>query len=108
MKSLLIFITIWSLTLASCKKTTFSGKTISEKITGKWRYAQAFYSIGGPLIYVSTESLRQWIEFKADGNFTSNMPRFENVTSYEMIDSFNIKFITPVQQPGFRLYSVCL
>lgn len=108
MKCLLIVITVWSLTFISCSKSSLSEKSFSEKITGKWRYTQSYYSAGGPLIYVSTERFGQWIVFKDDGGFTSNMPRFENVTRYEIVDSSRVKFITPAIQPGFRLFYLSL
>ena len=107
MKFLLILMSVWSLTLFSCSKpsqsTSLSKNSFSEKLTGKWQHTQSYYSIGGPLIYVSTESLGQWIVFKDNGGFASNMPGFKNVTKYEIVDSLKVKFITPGTQQGFRL-----
>ncbi|MEP6926061.1 MAG: hypothetical protein ABI834_00425 [Ginsengibacter sp.] len=105
MKRLFILMIGWSLSIVSCNKSsTLPGKTFSENITGKWRYAQYYYSNGGPLIYVSTGSLNQWIAFDADGRFTSNMPGFEKITSYKLMDSSRVTFFTPLRQPDFRLY----
>jgi hypothetical protein len=107
MKRLLIFITIWSFTHISCNKSIPS-VCFSEKITGKWRYTESYYSIGGPLIYVSTESAGQWIIFNADGSFKSNIPHFINISSYKILDSSRVKFIAPTQQPGYRLFYLSL
>lgn len=112
MKLMLILISVASLTLLSCSKPSqsrsLSKNSITEKIPGKWRYTQSYYSIGGPLIYVSTESLGQWIVFNDDGGFASNMPNFESVTTYEIVDSLRVKFITPGVQSGFRLFYLSL
>jgi hypothetical protein len=104
MKRVLIVIAAGSFFIFSCNKTSLTGKKYSPSLSGKWKYAQAFYSNGGPLIYESTESLNQWIVFNADSSVTTNMPEFEKVVSYQPMDSARVKFITPSQQPGFRLY----
>lgn len=67
MKRLSILIIICFVTFASCKKETI----ISGNIIGKWKYAQTYYSIGGPLIYVPTDNRNQWILFNANGSFQS-------------------------------------
>ena len=56
------------------------------------------------MTYQPTDDLNQWIIFNANGGFTSNMPQFENVIRYEIVDSVHVKFITSVQQPGPHLY----
>jgi hypothetical protein len=91
--------------MVSCNKSPFIAS--SGSISGKWLYKQYYYSIGGPPIYVSTDSARQWILFNADGSFSANVPGFANFKRYEMIDSSKIKFITP-SQPGFRLFNLDL
>ena len=98
------FITIIILTLAivSCNKETVPANS-SGSISGKWRYTQYYYSIGGPPIYISTESTGQWIKFNNDGSFSGNVPKFANFKRYEMVNPSTIKFINP-QQAGFRLF----
>lgn len=105
MKFLLVVISLWSCTLFSCNKSSLPtpGKSVPEELTGKWHYAQSFYSIGGPLIYVSTENLKQWIEFKDNGTFLTNMPDFKNITKYSIVDSTKVKF-TPANQQGISLF----
>ena len=98
MNRLVIFIAICSFTHLSCNKQIPSG------LTGKWRYTQSYYSIGGPLIYVSTESAGQWIIFNTDGSFKSNVPRYINISEYKILDSSRVKFTTPFQQPRFHLF----
>ena len=77
MKHLLILITKWSVAFLSCKKSlTQTDESFSKNLIDKWKYTQNFYSIGGPLIYRSTDNLKQWIVFNADGSFNSNIPQF--------------------------------
>lgn len=90
--------------LVACDKQVTEEKSFSEQITGKWKFSQSFYSIGGPLIYVSTENLNQWIDFKADGGFSSNMPDFKNITNYELLDSSKVRFISSPSQAGVRYF----
>ncbi len=105
MKHLLILITIWFLAFLSCKKSlTQTDEPFSKNLNGKWKYAQNFYSIGGPLIYRSTDNLKQWVVFNADGSFNSNMPEFGSFANFEIQDSIKVKFTTPLQPSGFRLY----
>jgi hypothetical protein len=108
MKTFLLSILILTVVAASCSKPAASGKHSSGEFTGRWRYAERFYSIGGPLIYESTEGLKQWIEFKADGGFASNMPEFKDATSYKTIDPSKVQLIRPLQQPNTRLYFITL
>ena len=104
MKYLLIALVLL-LTFISCKKQPENTRKEPETLSGKWNYAQRFYSIGGPLIYESTKNLKQWILFvTSGGSFSSNMPDFKNVTSYEIVDSGKVKFNLPSQQPGSRLF----
>lgn len=93
------------LALTACEKSTVSTKTLPENLTGKWNYTQSFYSPGGPLVYISTDDLHQWIDFKADGSFSSNMPRFQDVTSYEVLDSVKIKLLRPASQSSERFFA---
>jgi hypothetical protein len=107
MKLLLVLMSVCTFTFLSCSKpsqSTLEKNALSEKIVGKWKHTQSYYSIGGPLIYVSTENLGEWIEFKNNGRFASNMAAFKNVTKYEVVDSLKVKFITPGVQQGFRLF----
>ena len=87
----------------TCNKSPFA--PASGSITGKWRYIQYYYSIGGPPIYVPTDTARQWILFNPDGSFSATVPGFANFKRFEMVDSSIIKFITP-PQPGFRLFNL--
>lgn len=105
MRHLLILIIIWSVAFVSCKKSPIqTDESFSKNLIGKWKYTQNFYSIGGPLIYRSTDNLKQWIVFNDDGSFNSNMPQFKSFANYEIQDSIKVKFITPLQPSGFRLY----
>ena len=103
MNRFFVLIAIWSLALISCNKSSVVPTTLNEKISGKWRHTQYYYSIGGPLIYVSKESGNQWIVFSADGKFSSNIPHFYNFSRYEILDSTKLKF-TITTPPGFRLF----
>ena len=104
MKYLLIAFALL-LTFISCKKQSENTKKEPETLSGKWNYSQRFYSIGGPLIYESTRNLKQWILFAtSDGYFSSNMPDFKNVTTYEIVDSGKVRFNLPSQQPRSRLF----
>ena len=104
MKYALLLIAFF-LTLTACEKSTVPTKTLPENLTGKWNYTQSFYSPGGPLVYVSTDDLYQWINFKADGGFSSNMPRFQDVASYEVLDSVTIKLFRPASQSSERFFA---
>ena len=88
-----LLITISLLALTACEKSMVAGKGLSAGLAGRWNYSQSYYSIGGPLMYVSTENLHQWIDFGTGGNFTTNIPQFQGFTSYEVLDSAKIKLI---------------
>ena len=99
----MIIIILGALLAVSCKKSTVENPaTFSKNITGKWKYTQAFYSEGGPLIYTSTAYLNQWVVFNTDSSFSSNLPAFKDFTNYTISDSVTIKF-TAISQPE-RLY----
>ena len=100
MSLILIFIGI------SCKKQTENYSRKEPKtLSGKWNYSKSFYSIGGPLIYVSTKNLKQWILFGPAGqSISSNVPEFKNATGYEIVDSTKVKFRLPSQQPDSLLF----
>ena len=102
MKSLLACSVAISVIFLSCSKSPLIN--VSKDLSGKWKYSQSFYSIGGPLIYEPTDDLNQWIIFNTNGSFKSNMSQFEKVIRYEIVDSAHIKFITSVQTPGPHLY----
>lgn len=102
MKRLLILIILVSLASISCHK--ISPESFEGKLTGKWRYTQAYGSIGSGFYYTSKEALKQWIIFNDNGSFSTNMPKFINVKSYKILDSSTIKFFTPQQQPASLLF----
>lgn len=107
MKFVLIFILLGSLNFVGCKKPAIENtKTFSKNIIGKWKYSQRFYSTGGPLIFKSTASLNQWILFRADSSFSSNLPGFENVNSFRIEDSIKLKFISGNQQERLYFYHI--
>ena len=97
------YLTILLLSLGACNKA-LNNKTFSKELTGKWDYNQSFYSIGGPLIYTSTENLHQWINFKADGTFASSFPAFQQITNYEVLDSIKVKLINLSTQSASRYF----
>lgn len=92
--------------LTACDKseTGWEGKSFPEKLTGKWNYSQRYYSPGGGMIYESTEHLHQWIDFKPDGSFSSNMPGFQDVASYEILDSVKVRLNRPGPQSSERFF----
>lgn len=103
MKNIFLAIVVLGLFI-SCKKSNLPanpGAPVS--LIGRWKYSQAFYSIGGPLIYTSTENLHQWVQFNSDGTFSGNTSAFKQFTSFHIEDSIRIKFIAPVA-PNTRLY----
>ena len=104
MKKVFLLIALFFLALAACDKPNVQNKSYPEKLVGKWYYSQQFYSIGGPLIYTSTENLHQWINFKSDGGFSSNLPQFKNVVSYEVLDSVKIRFNSPATSSSERFF----
>ncbi|MBE7171987.1 MAG: hypothetical protein INR73_15480 [Williamsia sp.] len=104
MKQAFVLIYCCLLALTACEKADSTGKNYPENLIGKWNYSQSFYSIGGPLIYTNTERLHQWIEFKADGSFSSNMPAFQDVAGYEVLDSVKVKFIRPASASSERFF----
>ncbi|MEO6638325.1 MAG: hypothetical protein ABIN25_08615 [Ginsengibacter sp.] len=107
MKCLLIFVLIGSLNFFGCKKPAIENtKTSSKNITGKWNYTQAFYSMGGPLIFTSTAERNQSILFETDSSFSSNVPAFENFNSFRMEDSAKIKFLSATQQERIYFYRI--
>lgn len=109
MKRLLILLGVGAFMLFSCSKLSrLREKTFTPGLTGKWNYAEYYYSVGGPLIYKPAESPNQWIIFNDDSSFTSNMTDFDKVMRYEKMDSSKVKLIASQQQPAFRLYHYAL
>ncbi|MEP6616703.1 MAG: hypothetical protein ABJA57_09005 [Ginsengibacter sp.] len=95
MARLFLFLILGSLALFACNKSNLTTTSFTTGITGKWRYTQTYYSIGGPLIYKSTETENLWVVFNNDGSFASNIPHFSNVVGFEILDSSRVKFIIP-------------
>ncbi len=107
MKYLLIFILFGSLSFAGCEKPVVENtKTFSKNITGKWNYTQTFYSSGGPLIFTSTENLKQWILFNADSSFSSNVPTFESFNKFSIQDSFKLNLTSASQMERSYFYHI--
>lgn len=103
-RRLYMLITFSLLASTGCEKSPVTAKSSSTDLSGRWNYSQSYYSIGGPLIYVSTGNLHQWIEFHTGGGFITNMPQFQAFTSYEVLDSSKIKLIRPSPQPSERFF----
>lgn len=95
--------TLFLFSLGACSKHQ-SEKKFPKELTGKWKYSQYFYSPGGGLIFTPTENLHQWIDFKADGSFSSNLPEFQQATSYEVLDSVKVRLINPSAQTSPRYF----
>ena len=103
MKNAFLIIIILA-SLNSCMKSSLPampGAPVS--LIGRWKYSQTFYSIGGPLIYKSTEDLNQWVQFNSDGTCASNTTTFKQFTSFHIEDSIRIKFVEPFSN-STRLY----
>lgn len=103
MKNILLVIVVLGLFI-SCKKSNLPvnpGAPVS--LIGQWKYSQSFYSIGGPLIYTSTENLHQWVQFNSNGTFSSNTSTFKQFASFHVEDSIRVKFIVPASN-NTRLY----
>ena len=103
--TLLLFFT--SLVFFACKKPQVKTPSpFSKNITGRWNYFQKFYSPGSGFIYESTTGLRQWITFTADGQISSNTDNYKGFATYEILDSFKIKFISQSQDDRFYFYHI--
>ena len=103
MKNAFLIIVILAL-FTGCKKSSLPvNPNAPVSLIGRWKYSQSFYSIGGPLIYKSTENLNQWVQFNSDGTFSSNTSAFAQFTSFHIEDSIRMKFIAPVAS-NTRLY----
>ena len=77
----------------SCKKS--SGSTTTP-LSGKWNYTAYYFSDGGtPPAWHAVSTLNQWINIRNDGSFMSNLPPFDAATSWQLVDSIQIKFIPP-------------
>lgn len=88
----------------SCKKSSLPlSPDAPASLIGRWKYSQSFYSIGGPLIYKSTDNLNQWVQFNSDGTCASNTSTFKQFTSFDIEDSIRIKFVAPASN-NTRLY----
>lgn len=107
MKRVFIACLLFLAVLASCTKSGFNGNSVAENIIGRWNYTQSYASPGSGYIYTSTANLKQWIEFRTDGSFSTNMPDFAKVTRYQMQDTLIIKFTEPASATP-RRYSIML
>ncbi|MEP6747664.1 MAG: hypothetical protein ABJB86_08055 [Bacteroidota bacterium] len=95
---ILIGVVSFGLLNNGCKKSAIGSANIaSSSITGKWTYAEYYFSIGGPANWQPVITSNQFIELKADGTFSSNLSPFTSVLYYGLVDSNHIKFN---KQPG--------
>ncbi len=107
MKHLTILILCAALVFIACNKSQVeTPKTFSKNITGKWNYSQRFFSNGNSFIYESTADLMQWINFNADGHTSSNTDNYKSFITYQILDSFKIKFTSSSQEDRLYFYSI--
>jgi hypothetical protein len=90
MKKLLIIISLALILVSSCSKSTI----VDDTLSGRWNYYRSYASNGATYIYTSTTDLKQWIQFGEDGKLVSNMPQFQKVVHYELVDSVKVRFTT--------------
>lgn len=101
----LILFALFILTACTKSKEETAG-VFPKNITGKWNYAQRFYSPGGPFVYESTIELRQWVIFDNSSKLSSNMPPFENFGKYNIIDSVKLKLSSGSQADRVYYYKI--
>ena len=80
---------------ANCRKPA---NPLVEKpggLTGRWKYAAYFYSIGPPGEW-HTVAPGQWIELRDDGSFSSNASPFSAAYAYSIKDSVQVNLLRGV------------
>jgi len=80
--------------LAGCNKSVSSGSGYDPvSLDGKWNLTAYYFSTGAAGgWHPVTGSASQWIDFKANGAFASNLAPYDTAATYQVVDSFQVKF----------------
>jgi hypothetical protein len=84
----IVIAALFSLCLIACSK--YRADNSPFRLEGKWRFVSSFMGTGGPTVTVPAERKTDFVEFKANGEFFSNVQGFNQYYAYEIVDSIKL------------------